>query len=196
MSAKLSHCPKCGTEVAPDAKNCTTCGEPLADNSANATPLRSDAAGVRRRVAYAGFWLRAVAYTLDSFILSITLSVILRPILESNHVGPSVRDVWAFYTSYTRQSVGFVLLIQLADWLYSAGLESSAWQATLGKRMLSLQVTDLAGRRLTFARATGRHFGKYVSSLSLFLGFLMAGFTERKQAMHDVIAGCLVVRKA
>lgn len=151
-------------------------------------------ATARRKFAYAGFWLRAVAYLIDSFILGFALSVALRPILVNNHVGPSVQDFWGFYTSYTRQSTAFVLMIQLADWLYSAALESSAWQATLGKKILSLTVTDLAGRRLSFARATGRHFGKYVSSLTLFIGFVLAGFTARKQALHDLIARTLVVR--
>lgn len=74
-------------------------------------------------------------------------------------------------------------------------MESSAWQATLGKKILGLKVTDLAGNRISFARASGRFFGKILSGMILGIGFLMAGFTERKQALHDILAGCLVLRQ-
>jgi uncharacterized RDD family membrane protein YckC len=84
--------------------------------------------------------------------------------------------------------------LPLVDWLYFAKLESSARQATIGKRALGIAVTDLAGRRISFGRATGRYFAKFLSSVAA-IGFLMAGFTARKQALHDMIAGCLVVRR-
>jgi uncharacterized RDD family membrane protein YckC len=74
-------------------------------------------------------------------------------------------------------------------------MESSSWQATLGKKILGLRVTDLAGNRITFARASGRFFGKILSGMILGIGFLMAGFTARKQALHDILAGCLVLRQ-
>jgi uncharacterized RDD family membrane protein YckC len=74
-------------------------------------------------------------------------------------------------------------------------MESSAWQATLGKKILGLKVTDLSGNRITFARASGRFFGKILSGMILGIGFLMAGFTARKQALHDILAGCLVLRQ-
>jgi uncharacterized RDD family membrane protein YckC len=83
----------------------------------------------------------------------------------------------------------------MLSWIYYASLESSAWQATLGKKILGLKVTDLAGNRISFARASGRFFGKIVSGMILGIGFLMAGFTERKQALHDILAGCLVLRQ-
>jgi uncharacterized RDD family membrane protein YckC len=58
-----------------------------------------------------------------------------------------------------------------------------------------MKVTDENGNRITFARATGRYFGEYLSALTLFIGYMMAGWTERKQALHDLLAGTLVVRK-
>ncbi len=82
----------------------------------------------------------------------------------------------------------------LASWLYEAILESSPRQATLGKMVLGLKVTDLAGNRISFARASGRHFAKYLSGAILFMGYIIAGFTDRKQALHDMIAGTLVRR--
>ena len=86
---------------------------------------------------------------------------------------------------------GFIVLI---PWLYSAYQESSESQATIGKRMLGIRVTDLSGNRISFGQATGRHFGKILSSLICSIGFIMAGFTEKKQALHDMLASTLVVR--
>lgn len=142
---------------------------------------------------YAGFWLRAVAYLIDGLLLAIALTPVVAPIIRNNNVGTSPKEIYAFYSSWTRQSIALVMLIHLADWLYSATLESSAWQATLGKKLLGLKVSDAHGNRLSFARATARHFGKYLSSF-LFLGFILVGFTEKKQGLHDLIAGTLVIR--
>ena len=83
----------------------------------------------------------------------------------------------------------------MMNWIYYAALESSSWHATLGKKILGLKVTDLTGNRITFARASGRFFGKILSGMILGIGFLMAGFTARKQALHDILAGCLVLRQ-
>lgn len=87
-------------------------------------------------------------------------------------------------------SVGILLV--LVPWLYYALLESSRNQATLGKIALRIAVTDSNGRRILFARATLRHFSKIVVLLTFFVGFLIAAFTRRKQAVHDIIAGCLM----
>ena len=75
-------------------------------------------------------------------------------------------------------------------------MESSEWQATVGKKALGLVVTDMEGRRVGFWRATGRHFAKIVTNMvPAFIGFIMAGFTEKKQALHDMIAGCLILHR-
>jgi len=87
------------------------------------------------------------------------------------------------------------LIIMVVPWLYWALMESSSHQATLGKMALGLNVTDLKGERLSFGRATGRYFGKFVSELILYIGFMMAGWTAKKQALHDIMAGTLVVKK-
>ncbi len=83
----------------------------------------------------------------------------------------------------------------IITWLYYASMESSRKMATLGKMALGLIVTDMSGRRISFGRATGRHFGKIISGLLLCIGFFMAGFTQRKQALHDMMANCLVLRR-
>jgi len=74
-------------------------------------------------------------------------------------------------------------------------MESSELQATLGKMALGICVTDKYGNRISFGRATGRHFAKIISSLTLGIGYLAAAFTEKKQALHDIIAGCLVLKR-
>jgi uncharacterized RDD family membrane protein YckC len=84
--------------------------------------------------------------------------------------------------------------VGVAGWLYFALMESSAKGATLGKMALGLRVTDLSGNRISFGRATGRYFGKIVSGMIFSIGYIMAGFTQQKQALHDIMAGCLVVR--
>jgi uncharacterized RDD family membrane protein YckC len=96
--------------------------------------------------------------------------------------------------------MGFVFLLATASlvltWLYHALMESSEWQATLGKKALGLVVTDLAGQRVSFGRSTGRHFGKIITNMvPLLIGYIMAGFTAKKQALHDMLAGCLVLRR-
>jgi uncharacterized RDD family membrane protein YckC len=82
----------------------------------------------------------------------------------------------------------------LVKWLYFALQESSSAQATVGKRVLGLKVINLEGNRIGFGQASGRFFGKILSGMILCVGYMMAGFTERKQALHDMVAGTLVVR--
>lgn len=82
----------------------------------------------------------------------------------------------------------------LVGWLYYALLESSRWQATIGKRWMRLQVTDLNGQRVEFRRASLRYWGQYLSGALGGIGFLIAAFTPRRQALHDMIAGCVVLQ--
>jgi uncharacterized RDD family membrane protein YckC len=83
----------------------------------------------------------------------------------------------------------------IGPWLYFALQESSERQATLGKMALKIYVTDLQGRRISFGQATGRYFGKILSTLILGIGYMMAGFTAQKQALHDMMASTLVKRR-
>jgi uncharacterized RDD family membrane protein YckC len=190
------NCPKCGVEAPSGAESCPTCGESLADSPEKHGDQNAvGSISARKPVVYAGFWFRAAAYFLDTSTLGFVLgATVLRSILRSNHVGPSFQDAWKFYTSDSPQATAMLLLIQLASWLYFAAFESSPWQATPGKKVLGLRVTDLEGKRLSFIRASGRYFGKIISWLLFGIGFVMAGFTEKKQALHDMLAGCLVLK--
>jgi uncharacterized RDD family membrane protein YckC len=152
-----------------------------------------------RAVAYAGFWLRFVAWIIDRVILQITFSFIAFPFMATsglrdiilNHPPQTPEEIIALIGTFSK----LIFLAMAFNWLYYSLLESSAWQGTIGKKALGLEVTDLAGHRVSFARATGRFFGRIISGFILGIGFLMAGFTAQKQALHDMIAGCLVIRK-
>jgi uncharacterized RDD family membrane protein YckC len=186
-------CPKCGADITGGAEFCTKCGEPAPDPSGQSKPpAASSVAAVG--VVYAGFWRRAAAYAFDVLLLALLLDpLILEPLIARNGVSPE--DLYSFTGPHGRQVLAMQLLVGLGAWLYWALLESSPWRATLGKKLFGIEVTDLYGRRISFARATGRHFAKNLSLLMLGIGFLMAAFTERRQAFHDILAGCLVVRK-
>jgi uncharacterized RDD family membrane protein YckC len=140
-----------------------------------------------RHVVYAGFWLRFCAVILDGMILNVlngAIKLVFKLILSGGGLKVS-----------TEVEIFLGVLSLVVEWLYAALQESSAAQATLGKRALGIVVTNLQGERITFGRATGRHFAKYVSAIILMIGYIMAAFTEKKQALHDIMAGCLVVRK-
>lgn len=144
---------------------------------------------------YAGFWRRFVAMVIDGVLLSAVnylLSFILDAILaRMSNPDPLADSVWLILSVWF---AAFLVVFIVVDWFYYAGLESSPWQATLGKRVLGIAVTDLRGGRVSFGRATGRYFASYISFIILLLGFLIQPFTAKRQALHDMIAGTLVVR--
>jgi uncharacterized RDD family membrane protein YckC len=155
-------------------------------------------------VGYAGFWLRFVAYLIDSVVSSVAFIILLIPLFVLTGVGGvlskigSGEDIGDDAAAFLGLGFifGFVGIILVVSWLYHALSESSSWQATPGKKLLNLQVTDIDGRRVSFGRASGRFFGKIITGMiPLAIGYIMAGFTEKKQALHDMIAGCLVLRK-
>jgi uncharacterized RDD family membrane protein YckC len=137
---------------------------------------------------YGGFWLRFVAYFIDALIMNIAGGVI------GAFVGVGIGAMGAGSEVVTASTIGAGGLSLLVNWLYSAMLESSSWQATVGKKALGLVVTDESGGRIGFGRATGRYFGKILSSLILLIGFFMIGWTQRKQGLHDKLAGTLVYK--
>jgi uncharacterized RDD family membrane protein YckC/Tfp pilus assembly major pilin PilA len=145
---------------------------------------------------HGGFWRRFAAYIIDMLIVGTAASVlymlfvfvVIVPAAASGGrhandaaVGASMLLLW--------------LAIIVAQWLYFALCESSRWQATPGKLALNLCVTDMYGRRIGFGQATGRYFGKILSGFIFDIGFMMAGWTARKQALHDLMASCCVVSK-
>ncbi len=139
---------------------------------------------------YAGFWRRAAAMTLDGVLLGIIQVFVNVAMVAIIGLMGTENETLAVVIASV-----ITLLMFIAMWLYFALMESSGKQATLGKMMVGIVVTDINGNRVSFGKASGRYFGKIVSSIILMIGYLMAAFTERKQALHDIMAGCLVIRK-
>jgi uncharacterized RDD family membrane protein YckC len=155
-------CPNCGQENTERAIYCQSCGRPLHHS------VETNAGSPKQ--SYAGFWERLAAVIIDAVIVT---------------VGVGIIGAMTFGTAIPP-------LALFGPWIYEAWMLSSPWQATLGKRALSITVTGVNGGRISFARATGRHFAKYLSAFLLGIGFLMAAFTARKQALHDILAETLV----
>ncbi|HET8764592.1 MAG TPA: RDD family protein [Rhodanobacter sp.] len=142
---------------------------------------------------YAGFWLRVVAYFIDGLVLAPVFAAFYLALGGSlGWPWPEPGGAW----SRPASASGWWLAWVVIPWLYFAGCESSELRATPGKLALGLRVTDACGRRIGFARATGRFFGKFVSGIILDIGYLLAAWTARKQALHDLLADCCVVRKS
>ncbi|HEX7326111.1 MAG TPA: RDD family protein [Rhodanobacteraceae bacterium] len=144
---------------------------------------------------HAGFWRRVAAWVVDALILAVVhwgLLLLFAPwlLVPWALLGAGRFGLLPHLFEWGLQPFGIVVW-----WLYFALFESSSLQATPGKLVIGLQVTDAYGRRVGFGRASGRYFGMYVSTLILCIGYLLAGWTARRQALHDVMAGCCVVRK-
>lgn len=134
--------------------------------------------GTIPRMIYADFWTRFLASLIDVIILEISFSIFFA--------------IGALLTIDSR-IIDIVLIV--VPWLYFALLESSTKQATVGKGLVGIVVTDLSGNRISFGRATVRHFARITLFLTLMIGFLMAAYTKKKQALHDLLSSCLVVEK-
>jgi uncharacterized RDD family membrane protein YckC len=153
------------------------------------------------RLPPASYFTRFIAFLIDCAILFVPIIFIfslggLLLELQGWWQGAdkeSMRQGWALL----ERNFGRLILLMAIGfaWLYAAGLESSRWQATVGKQWMGMKVTDVQGERLGFLRATGRHAAKYLSALPCFLGFIMALFSSRGLALHDRLAGTRVVRK-
>jgi uncharacterized RDD family membrane protein YckC len=220
IEAGTRFCQKCGAPAesaspAAYAAQPGTSGPVYAAAPAAGGAAIAAAVPAARRTPYAGFWLRFVAYIVDGLIIQIPLSIIfwilflafgginmLHTMISTTASMQSTTNPNEALTSVLTiltPIISIILLLVLAQiaasWLYFAYMESSARQATLGKGILNLKVTDMNGNRISFGRASGRFFGKIVTNLvPLFIGWILAGFTEKKQALHDFIAGTLVWR--
>jgi uncharacterized RDD family membrane protein YckC len=142
-------------------------------------------------IAYAGFWRRVAAFLIDCaamflplIFLTFIVVVIIRLVSAGRGHDPAVGMIliWPVVTFF-------------AACVYFSALEASPLQATLGKAVVGLRVCDLTGHRITVLRAFGRNIAKCLSTLSVGIGFLICGVTKKKQALHDMLAGCVVLRR-
>jgi len=143
-------------------------------------PPQIDAAAIPR---YAGFWRRFWTMFVD-YLVCFPFGLALRIAL----------GVGLFDPDWTRESVIVFAFGVISGWLYDAFMESSKWQGTLGQQLLGVRVTDRAGRRISFARATARHVAQYLSIFTLGVGYLVMLFNRRRLTLHDWISGCQIVR--
>jgi uncharacterized RDD family membrane protein YckC len=204
------YCSKCGAAMGDGAAFCGTCGQRVSVAAVTASTLVTVPvqAGVPAHAAvphveYAGFWARFLAFLIDGVVMSFGVVLVVIPLIFLTGLGALLSRI---HPDEEWNDAGvFVILVVLflfatvslaVTWLYHAWMESSEWQATVGKKALGLVVTDLAGQRVSFGRATGRHFSKIITNMvPALVGYIMAGFTAKKQALHDMIAGCLVLRR-
>jgi uncharacterized RDD family membrane protein YckC len=208
MPENFIFCSKCGAQNSAAAQSCQNCGSTLSSSLAPtqaAAPARAYAP-VAPPVAYAppsiygGFWIRFLAHLIDHIILGavaaplffiMVLPSIIRIVNQADRdQEPSPEMIITIVSSV----FVYILLAFVGQWLYEALLTSSAWQGTIGKKILRLKVVDEAGNRIGFGRATGRFFAKILSSMFMCIGFIMIAFTERKTGLHDMLAGTKVLR--
>jgi len=211
------YCSKCGNQISAAASFCPACGQPVGGATAASLPPVSNAALTPApaypappavtgyaRVFYAGFWFRFVAFLIDGLLRAVAFVFLFILLLSLTGAGAAIQGIASgedisdhiaalIGGGFLAGLFGITLLV---SWLYYALFECSSWQATPGKKILNLYVTDLEGRPITFARASGRFFGKILSgSPTVCIGYILAGITEKRQALHDILASCLVLRK-
>ena len=191
-------CASCGNSRVPDGDFCLFCGDLLAQPRSSSGSKRPSQAVERRllgpaELEYAGFWRRFAAGGIDlgieaagAFLITYAIDITMRHFGEGFGIDPWYSKMYA--------GIAFILILAVGSWLYCAFAESSSWRATIGKRLLGLQVITSDGERTSFGQATVRHLMKFLSLFCLMIGFFMAGWTKRRQALHDMPCDCLVVR--
>jgi len=189
-------CPSCGSDRRADGRFCLFCGDLLADPAPHGNSSwdnRRSVSNVSPDVEYAGFWLRFLAGAVDlglgalgALLLTVALDFVLRRFGRIFGIDP--------WDSKVFTGGAYILIFAVGSWLYCAFTESSSWRATVGKRLLGVQVTTAEGERISFGQATVRHFMKFLSFFCLTIGFLMSLWTKRRQALHDMPCDVVVIR--
>ncbi len=205
-------CPRCGAQVAFGMRFCGSCGIQLfwpTQPTQQPPPIyhQQQQFGSRLQVIptgdveairpyCAGFWRRFAAYIIDSIILVIGELIFIAVFFiavfsATGGLSTEIPDdyVIAFWFAYN-------ILTFVLPWLYFTAFEASSKQATPGKMAMGIIVTDLKGNRISFGRANGRYWSKIISTAILLIGYIMIGFTEKKQGLHDIIADTLVLKKS
>lgn len=181
-------CSRCGTWAPDDTATCSLCGLALQGNGSPNPPVPAPGqphAAVVALVTYGGFWRRFIAAVLDSMILFFPAATV-RVLLGLSATGMFDADTPASWVA---------ALFEFAfDGLYVTLLLSSSARGTLGMQLMDLHVTDLKGDRISVGRSAGRYLAQLLSILTFGIGFLIQVFTPRRQTLHDLISGTVVVR--
>jgi len=194
-------CSSCGNPLLPDGEFCLFCGDVLSRPAhpeakfGHPSNLTERTLETKASLEYAGFWLRVWAGSIDvalevlvALVVTAIFDVVMRLITPRYGLSP----ITARYFS----GIVFIFVLSVGAWLYCAFSEGSRWHATLGKRIVGLQVLTSSGGQLSFGQATVRHFMKFLSLFTATVGFMMAGWTRRCQALHDMPSDCIVVKVA
>jgi len=200
------YCPKCGKETDTSGQFCQWCGAPTeAATAVPGVPAAEEVEETPDVGVYAGLGRRFVAFIVDFILIALFGIIAVAFFNQVNGImylyyivflhAPlaSLTTAGTPAAALTPIVAALGLLVVVVPWLYYAGFESSRGQATPGKVLMRLEVTDLEGNRVSFARATLRFFGKFISLVIIFIGFIMIGVTKKRQGLHDKIAGCLVL---
>jgi len=188
MPFQTIFCNSCGHPSTNDAQFCQHCGAAFGIQPRSTVQLLSQTLSPR----YAGFWIRVVAALTDFrllFAASFPLKLVFGSIVTAVGIGAEM----PIHKTLVMRRVARIAVSILLVFAYRAVMESSSFQATLGKLAVGLKVTDLEGKRISFGRAIVRYFAKWLSTLALGLGYLMVAFDEEKQGLHDRIAGTRVL---
>jgi len=201
MESAIAHevCASCGSPALAEGEFCLFCGDLLTHCRKSSSAILDSSDNIALDVPsadekeYAGFWRRVWAGSIDvvletavALVLSLLVDFVLLVIGGSMGFAPEAME---YITGMT-----FIILLTIGAWLYCALSESSRYRATFGKRIMGLQVVNASGGKLTFGQASVRHFMKFLSLFTVGFGFMMAGWTKRRQALHDMPHDCLVIR--
>lgn len=201
-------CPKCGKETDASGKFCQWCGADIepqiapkavvkVDEEEESEPLTGDYAGLGRR--FFAFIIDAILLLIFTTVAATFLGLVQglkyfyyiavqrAPVSELTVAGTNE-------AAFTPIVAALGVLVIFIPWLYFAGFECSRGMATPGKTIMRIVVTDKEGNRISFSRATIRHFAKFISAVIILIGFIMIGLTKKRQGLHDRIAGCFVLR--
>ncbi len=167
--------------------------EPISPYAPPQAQLRDDSNYIAGgRVVYAGFWKRVAAVFIDSFVVGIVAGIIgaIFGVMMVAVIGAGGGEGMAVLLQIVNQIVALILGASYFGWMHS-----SSMQASVGKLAVGIKVTRSDGTRISFMRGFGRYFAYILSSLTLGIGLIMAAFTDRKRALHDMICDTLVVDK-
>ena len=172
-------CPRCSSTSEPGSEFCFNCGLPL-DEPGSVDAVRDHASGVPGERG--GFWLRLVAFIVDSIIATSIAFALLAPFVDG------------VFSQTWDEEFGVADVVDIVVDVAYFGTLVAIWQATLGKRLFGLYVVRSNGSRVGFGRAVARYFAYYLSGIILLIGFIMIGVRKDKRGLHDLICDT-VVRK-
>ncbi len=198
-------CTSCGSVRTLYDRYCLFCGDVLSEPAvkpavkpAVAAPAANSAskpeASLPEVTEYGGFWRRAWAGTIDVALEASAAFLLTYYVIDFVLAWVGGMLGYERWKSKVAAGVAYILVLSIGAWLYSAFMESSPRRATIGKRLMGLQVVTAEGGRVSFGQATIRHFMKFLSLFSAGFGFIMAVWTKRRQALHDMPSDCIVIR--